>query len=134
MTAVVLALGGTIKARGPNGERTIPAEARKPASKAELAAAMIDEVRAEGRLPGSGGVAAEDGYAGELGELLTARGAPDEGCESAPGVDRSRLTGRTSAGRLANRSQTGPSKSSSTYLVEVTRPARRSSWSISSEG
>jgi SRSO17 transposase len=54
--------------------RTIPEEARKPASKAELALAMIDEVRAEGRLPGSGTVAAEDGYARDFGEAAGTRG------------------------------------------------------------
>lgn len=54
-------------------ERTISEEARKAATKAELALAMIDEVRAEGRLPGSGVVVPEDGYARELAEALPSR-------------------------------------------------------------
>lgn len=55
-------------------ERTVPEEARRPASKTELALAMIDEVRAEGRLPGRGAVVPEDGYARELGDGLPSRG------------------------------------------------------------
>jgi SRSO17 transposase len=55
-------------------EQTVPAEARRPASKAELALELIDEVRAEGRTPGSGTIAAEDGYRRELEEQLPARG------------------------------------------------------------
>jgi SRSO17 transposase len=55
-------------------ERTIPEEARKPASKAELALAMIDEVRAEGRLPGSGAVATEQAYTQDFGEASKPRG------------------------------------------------------------
>ncbi len=70
--------------------RTIPDEARKPASKAELALAMIDEVRAEGRLPGSGAVAAEDAYAREFAEVLTPRGLSpaDEGDRLATARER----------------------------------------------
>ncbi|MBN9522034.1 transposase [bacterium] len=70
--------------------RTIPEEARKPASKAELALAMIDEVRAEGRLPGSGAVAAEDAYAREFAETLTPRGLSpaDEGDRLAAARER----------------------------------------------
>ena len=61
----------------PNAElagHTIPEEARKPASKAELALAMIDEVRAEGRLPGTGAVASEQIYTIDLAEALKIRG------------------------------------------------------------
>jgi SRSO17 transposase len=52
----------------------IPEEARKPATKAELALAMIDEVRAEGRLPGTGAVASEQIYTTDLAEALKTRG------------------------------------------------------------
>jgi SRSO17 transposase len=53
--------------------QTVPDDARRPATKAELALALIDDVRAEGRSPGSGAVAAEEPYARELAEALPAR-------------------------------------------------------------
>lgn len=55
-------------------EQTVPPAARRPASKAELALALIDEVRGERRSPGKGVVDAEDGYRRELEESLPARG------------------------------------------------------------
>jgi SRSO17 transposase len=55
-------------------ERTVPEDARRPASKAELALALIDEVRAEGRRPGAEAVATEQLYTTELAEALNPRG------------------------------------------------------------
>jgi SRSO17 transposase len=90
--------------------QTVPEEARRPASKTELALAMIDEVRAEGRLPGTGVVVPEDGYARELGDGLPSRGLklaenpdalaaarqPFEDLRAALGLDH--FEGRTWAG------------------------------------
>jgi len=56
--------------------RTVPEEHRRPTSKAEIALALVDEVRAEGWAPGLGTVEAEEGYAAahEWIDGLAARG------------------------------------------------------------
>ena len=54
--------------------QTVPEDVRRAVTKAELALELIDEIRAEGRTPGTGAVAADDGYRRELLDGLPERG------------------------------------------------------------